>query len=268
MTSVHNALMLKSIMKLIILADGQGTLFTHILKSCQNQTARKPVGFVQGVADKVFLSYNKGLKQKNSNKASLNAEVLALITSNPKAPVIEKAKQAQVPFKILSPKQFASWTEWDQALCSHLNQVFNQPAKRGRKPTDKVVQLGSNNWIVLAGFLKKIGPQTLSAFNNHIINIHPSLLPRHGGKGMYGLHVHQSIIKAGDKKTGVSIHLVSKEYDQGTLLAQKEIPVSPEDTPESLQKKVKKEEGPFYIATLNKICNQNLSNFKRDKINI
>ena len=248
-------------MRLIILADGQGTLFTHILKSCQN-----PTGFLKSAALEVFPSYKVHKKHKNANQTNLNAEVLALITSNPKAPVIEKAKKAKVPFKILSPKQFASFAKWDQTLCSHLNQIFNQPARRGRKPTDKgsrsvlsgeiCAQLGSKDWVVLAGFLKKIGPQTLSAFNNRIINIHPSLLPRHGGKGMYGLHVHRSIIKAGDKKTGISIHLVSKEYDQGTLLAQKEIPVSPNDTPESLQKKVKKEEGPFYIATLNTIFNQ------------
>ena len=204
---------------LIILADGQGTLFSHILASCQ--------------------------------KAHLNAKVLALLSSQPKAPVLEKARKALVPTKVLNLSDFSSFVEWDQALLAYLKQVFRSapPIQVGGPP------LSSEGWVLLAGFLKKIGPWTLTDFKNRIINIHPSLLPRHGGVGMYGLHVHRAVIKAQDKKTGISIHFVSKEYDQGPLLAQKEIPVSRTDTPESLQKKVKKEEPDFYVDTLNKLFN-------------
>ena len=210
------------------MADGQGTLFAHILKSCQ--------------------------------KGQLNAEVLALITSKPTAPVLQKAKKHKVPAHVLCPKDFSSFSAYDRALSSCLCQIFKKRNKNAKKRT----MLDKNTfppffegWIVLAGFLKKIGPHTLSLFKGRMINIHPSLLPRHGGQGMYGLHVHRAVIQAGDKKTGISVHLVSKEYDQGLLLAQKEISVSPKDSPQSLQAKVKKKEPAFYVATLKKILPAN-----------
>ncbi len=218
--------------KLIVMADGQGTLFAHILKSCQ--------------------------------KGQLNAEVLVLLTSQPKAPVLEKARKACVPSQVLPLKKFSSFADWDQALGSQLKKIFQScvgeegganKLSASDGPSVPIFKQG-HFWIVLAGFLKKIGPHTLSLFKGRIINIHPSLLPRHGGQGMYGLHVHRAVLQAGDKKTGISCHLVSEEYDQGPLLAQKEIPVSPEDSPESLQAKVKKQEPAFYVATLNKIFHQ------------
>ena len=171
---------------------------------------------------------------------SLNARVINLVTDNPRAVVIQKAQKEQVPVNIFSLKAFPSFSKWDTALCQHL---------KTKKP----------DLILLAGFLKKIGPRVLSHFKNRIINIHPSLLPRHGGDGMYGIHVHRSVLKAGDKKTGVSIHLVSEEYDRGPILAQTEVPVSPNDTPESLQEKVKKTEQVFYVSTLRKIFHNKIN---------
>ena len=193
--------------KFIVLADGQGSLFAHILKSCQT--------------------------------GHLNGEVLALVSSKLKAPVLEKAQNHQVPSHTLPLSHFASFSDWDKALGSSLTQIATPH-------TDTC-------WVVLAGFLKKIGPYTLSLFKNRIINIHPSLLPKHGGEGMYGIHVHKAVIKAGDTNTGISIHYVSEQYDQGPLIAQMEIPVSSTDTPQSLQKKVKTKEPAFYVATLNKV---------------
>lgn len=92
--------------------------------------------------------------------------------------------------------------------------------------------------ILLAGFLWRIPADIVSAYANHIINIHPSLLPAHGGKGMYGMHVHRAVKEAGDHQTGITIHLVNEEYDKGAHLAQYIVPVLPEDEPEDIAKKV------------------------------
>ena len=174
-----------------------------------------------------------------TEKKILPAEVVGLISCNSQALVLKKAEEKNIKSHVLELKKFSNFFEWDKALCSLLKE---------KKPS----------LILLAGFLKKIGPQVLSEFKNRLINIHPSLLPRYGGEGMYGLHVHQAVIAKGDKKTGISIHLVGEEYDTGPLLAQKEIEVSPKDTAHSLQEKVKKEEQTFYISVLQKILKKEI----------
>jgi len=92
--------------------------------------------------------------------------------------------------------------------------------------------------VVLAGFLWLIPNHLLQSFSNRIINIHPALLPKHGGKGMYGEKVHQAVIEAGDKKSGITIHYVNEKYDAGAILFQHEIPVEPDETAESLAAKI------------------------------
>ena len=94
------------------------------------------------------------------------------------------------------------------------------------------------NLIVLAGFLWKIPESIVKKYSNKIINIHPSLLPSFGGKGMYGNNVHQAVINSKVKKTGISIHLVNNQYDEGNIIFQAEIPVLSKDTPSSIAKKV------------------------------
>ncbi|KPM54714.1 phosphoribosylglycinamide formyltransferase [Frankia sp. R43] len=92
--------------------------------------------------------------------------------------------------------------------------------------------------IVTAGYMKKIGPKTLRSFDGRIINIHPSLLPRHGGRGMYGNTVHEAVLASGDRITGPSVHIVTAEYDEGPVIAQQELAVRPDDTIESLSTRV------------------------------
>lgn len=94
------------------------------------------------------------------------------------------------------------------------------------------------NWIALAGFLLLIPPYLVDAFPNRILNIHPALLPKFGGKGMYGMHVHRAVKEAGEKETGITIHLVNAEYDKGTILAQNAVGVDNIDTPETIRQKV------------------------------
>jgi phosphoribosylglycinamide formyltransferase 1 len=103
-----------------------------------------------------------------------------------------------------------------------------------------VDELRSKNigFIVLAGFLWKIPGRLIQAFPGRIINIHPALLPKYGGKGMYGSFVHEAVIKAGDKETGITIHYVDEEYDHGKPIFQAKVVVEADDTPETLAKKV------------------------------
>lgn len=92
--------------------------------------------------------------------------------------------------------------------------------------------------VVTAGYMKKLGPATLAAYQGRIVNIHPSLLPRHGGKGMYGMNVHQAVLAAGDIVSGASVHLVTADYDAGPVIAQQQVPVLATDTPQTLAARV------------------------------
>ncbi|RCL67615.1 MAG: phosphoribosylglycinamide formyltransferase [Cryomorphaceae bacterium] len=109
--------------------------------------------------------------------------------------------------------------------------------------------------IVLAGFLLKIPEKIVSAFENRIINIHPSLLPKYGGKGMYGLNIHREVILNKEKFSGLTIHYVNKEYDKGAVIFQKKIKIKEKETPESLSSKVLKLEHENYPIIIEKILN-------------
>jgi formyltetrahydrofolate-dependent phosphoribosylglycinamide formyltransferase len=106
--------------------------------------------------------------------------------------------------------------------------------------------------IVLAGFLWKVPDNLTQAFPKKIINIHPALLPKYGGKGMYGEHVHQAVINAGDKESGISIHLVDEEYDHGKTLFQAKVKVEATDTPDSLAQKIHVLEHKHYPGVIEK----------------
>lgn len=92
--------------------------------------------------------------------------------------------------------------------------------------------------IVLAGFMNKISDVLLDAFPGRIINIHPALLPKHGGKGMYGMHVHEAVVAAGEKESGITIHYINERYDEGAIIFQAACPVAPSDTPKEVAAKV------------------------------
>ncbi|MDP8240738.1 MAG: phosphoribosylglycinamide formyltransferase [Candidatus Hatepunaea meridiana] len=104
--------------------------------------------------------------------------------------------------------------------------------------------------IALAGYLRKIPPNVLRAFSNRIVNIHPALLPKFGGKGMYGMNVHRAVIEAGESESGVTIHSVNEEYDCGEIIAQRRVPVLTDDIPETLAARVLKVEHQFYSEVI------------------
>ena len=108
--------------------------------------------------------------------------------------------------------------------------------------------------ICLAGYMKKLGAEVLAAYEGRILNIHPSLLPKFGGQGMYGMRVHEAVLAAGERESGATVHLVDEEYDHGRVLAQEKVPVQAEDTPETLQKRVLAAEHRLFAATLARIA--------------
>ncbi len=110
------------------------------------------------------------------------------------------------------------------------------------------------NLVVLAGYMKKLGPRVLAGYPRRVVNIHPALLPKFGGAGLYGLHVHEAVLAAGETLTGATVHRVEPEYDRGPILAQATVPVRPGDTPESLQARVLEQEHRLYPQTLARIA--------------
>jgi len=107
--------------------------------------------------------------------------------------------------------------------------------------------------IVLSGYMKKVGAVTLSAYTNKILNIHPSLLPRHGGKGLYGDKVHEAVLLSGDRESGATVQFVNAEYDEGPIIAQRKITICSHETPQSLKAKVQAIEGELYLSSIQKI---------------
>lgn len=108
--------------------------------------------------------------------------------------------------------------------------------------------------LILSGYLRPVGPQTLARFNGRILNIHPALLPAYGGQGMFGRHVHEAVIAAGDAESGATIHLVDGEYDHGQVISQRRVPVEPGDTPETLAARVMAVEPGLFVETLRAIA--------------
>ena len=108
--------------------------------------------------------------------------------------------------------------------------------------------------VALAGYMKMLGPRTLNAYRNRILNVHPALLPKFGGRGMYGDRVHKAVLASGDSVSGVTVHLVDEEYDHGPVVAQMQVPVLPGDTPDTLAARVLEQEHVLYPKTIQRIA--------------
>lgn len=154
------------------------------------------------------------------------AAVVAVFTNNPKAGVIAKAQHLKVPVVVFTKSEFES------------GEVL------------EAVEKYSPDLIVLAGFLWKIPTAFVTAFPNKILNIHPALLPKYGGKGMYGLHVHQAVLDHNETETGISIHLVNEHYDQGALLFQQSVSIVDCITAEEVAQKVHELEHAHFSAVI------------------
>lgn len=165
---------------------------------------------------------------------SLDAQTTVMISNNSAAPALDRARAAGVPTAHLSSVTHPNASTLDAAILQTLQQHG--------------VEL-----VILAGYMKRLGPRTIDAYRGRILNIHPALLPRHGGQGMYGDRVHQAVIESGDTESGVTIHLVDEEYDHGPTLAEARVPVLPGDTAATLAERVLEREHTFYVETLQRI---------------
>lgn len=154
-------------------------------------------------------------------------EISLLLSNNPKAFALQRAAKRGVP-----------------------KLVFNREMFYQTEDVLDVLKQNQIDIIVLAGFLWLIPSGLIQAYPGRIINIHPALLPKYGGKGMYGMHVHEAVIANHEKQSGITIHLVNEQYDEGNIIFQAVCDVSPEDTPETLAEKVHALEYAYFPQTI------------------
>jgi phosphoribosylglycinamide formyltransferase-1 len=156
---------------------------------------------------------------------------IALVVSNKsKANVLNRAKNSSISTMVIDRNSFYE-----------SNKVIEQ------------LKSANIDLIVLAGFLWIIPENLINVFPDKIINIHPALLPKFGGKGMYGMNVHKAVIEAGERESGISIHFVNEKYDEGTIISQHKCMVSDTDTPESLAEKIHDLEHTFFPPAVEEV---------------
>jgi len=163
------------------------------------------------------------------------AECVLIFSNKRDARVLERGREAGVPVEHLDPREFDSRDAFDAHLIALLDSV--QP-----------------DLICLAGYMLILSDAFVAAFRGRLINIHPALLPKHGGPGMYGHHVHDAVIAAGDHESGATIHYVVEEVDAGEIIQQAKVAVVKGETAESLASKVLEQEHRLYPAALRSIC--------------
>jgi phosphoribosylglycinamide formyltransferase-1 len=164
----------------------------------------------------------------NSRKSKrISSKVSLVISNNSNSGALALARKHGIPTFHLSEKRFESKKSFDKALLRLLYRY-------------KI------DMIILAGYMKLVRPAIIRKFRNRILNIHPALLPFFGGKGMYGMKVHQAVIESGSKITGATVHIIDEKFDHGPVVTQKAVRVSDDDTPETLQRKVQKVEHKLY----------------------
>jgi len=152
--------------------------------------------------------------------------VVSVFTNNAKAKVIDRAKNHAVPVEVFTKSEL-----YEDDLVQKINAI--QP-----------------DLIVLAGFLLKFPDALITAYPDKIINVHPALLPKYGGKGMYGMHVHRAVVENKEKESGITIHYVNENYDEGAIIFQKQVTVLGTDTPEVVAEKIHELEQKYFPAVV------------------
>jgi formyltetrahydrofolate-dependent phosphoribosylglycinamide formyltransferase len=167
------------------------------------------------------------------NSGRLNCRICFVMSNNSDSGALEIARKNNIPAFHLSERKFHK-ESFEESLLDLLNQ-FNP------------------DLIVLAGYMKLIPEKVIKKFSNKIINIHPALLPKFGGQGMYGMNVHKAVFEAGEKKSGVTIHILNEEYDRGKIIFQKEVDISECKSPEEIANKILHVEHQVYPEVIQKI---------------
>lgn len=156
-----------------------------------------------------------------------HARIVLVVSNNSDAGALDAARNYRIPAVHLSRMQFATEEEFNGAVLRTLEQH-------------------GTNFIVLAGYMKKIDSIIIQRYRNRMLNIHPALLPAFGGPGMYGMRVHEAVIAQKATVSGATVHIVDEEYDHGTIVLQRNVAVLPDDTPETLASKVQNIEHELY----------------------
>ena len=168
------------------------------------------------------------------NNGTLDAEACVVISNNSESKALERAEKEGIPAFHMSSAAYPDSDELDRAIAM------------------KMIEHNCD-LVILAGYMKKIGDAVLRLFKGRILNIHPALLPKYGGKGMYGSNVHKAVIAAAEKESGPTIHVVDAVYDNGKILSQSKVPVLEDDTFETLAARVLEQEHILYAKTLQEI---------------
>ncbi len=156
-------------------------------------------------------------------------EVALIVSNDTNAGVVDRAQKHEIPFYILQKGELAEGEFSDVLLALEID------------------------FVVLAGFLKKIPADVIECYPNNIVNIHPALLPAYGGKGMYGSNVHKAVVAAGEKESGMTIHFVNENYDEGHIIEQHKVNLLPTDTAEDCARKVLELEHQFFATAIEKL---------------
>ncbi|WP_291428316.1 phosphoribosylglycinamide formyltransferase [Deinococcus sp.] len=161
----------------------------------------------------------------------LNATPVALVSNNSRSPALAWAREEGLTAAHLSSAKYPDPDALDAAIL------------------DVLVGAGADT-LILSGYMREIGPRVLAHFAGRLLNIHPSLLPRHGGRGMYGDRVHEAVLASGDTESGATVHLVTAGIDEGPVLAQARVPVLPGDDLASLKARVQATEGELMLRAV------------------
>ena len=187
-------------------------------------------------AEKIIQKFNhpnhniKGIEDQRQGEKATNARITLVVCNKPGAGVLQVAKVANIETLLIDKERFFNGDHYLPHIKEH-----------------------GIDFIVLAGFLWKIPVGIIQAYPNKIVNIHPALLPRHGGKGMYGKKVHEAVIAAGDKQSGITIHYVDELYDHGNVILQATCELGKNETPETLAEKIHLLEHEHYPALLERL---------------
>ena len=171
---------------------------------------------------------------------ALEAKGVLAISNNADSPALEAAQAAGLATRHISAASAGGAEAADQAIA-------------------EAMQAAGAELIVLSGYLRKLGPETLGRYRGRVLNIHPGLLPRYGGQGMYGRRVHEAVRAAGDAVTGATVHVVDADYDTGPILAQREVPIHSDDTAEDMERRVMAAEPGLFVETLVRLAKGGLA---------
>ena len=165
----------------------------------------------------------------------LEAEPRVVISNNSRSGALSRADEADIPRYHVSTVTHPGDDARDRAIVD-------------------ILERHGVDLVVLGGYMKELGPQTIARFRNRIVNVHPALLPKFGGRGFYGIAVHEAVLASGDSVTGPTIHLVDEQIDHGAVLAQSRVAVLKGDTAETLAERVLEVEHSMYVETLRRIA--------------